>query len=205
LLTALAAAVVAIVGVTVAAVALTSHGPTPASAASLIPGSVKTSVPKTTTDRGVTALKHSVPLRVRIPAIGVNAPVMQVGLLSNGTVQVPPLDNHNLAGWYKYGPTPGQTGASVILGHVDSVAGLSVFFNLKDLRKGDKVYVTLADGKTAEFEVDGLQRTPKTTFPTDAVYGKISYPGLRLITCGGAFDETTGHYVDNIIVYAHLV
>jgi LPXTG-site transpeptidase (sortase) family protein len=191
-------------GLTIAAFGLNSHGPAPDPAAAAIPASVHTSVPKLTVDRHVRTLARSVPVHLRIPAIGVNAPVTELGLNANGTVQVPPLQDHNLAGWYKYGPTPGQRGPSVILGHVDSVTGISVFFRLKDLRKGDKIYVTLADGKTAEFVVDGLQKVAKTAFPTKAVYGKISYPGLRLITCGGAFDPATGHYQDNIIVYAHL-
>lgn len=202
--TALAAAVLCAVGLAVAAGALTSHGPLPDRAASLIPASVKTSVPRLTSVPRVRPLKRSVPVRLRIPAIGVNAPVTEVGLNPDGTVQVPPLAEHNLTGWYKYGATPGQRGAAVILGHVDSLTGLSVFFKLKNLRKGNRIYVRLSDGKTAVFVVDGLQRTAKTTFPTDAVYGKLKYPGLRLVTCGGPFDPATGHYEDNIIVYAHL-
>ncbi len=203
--TAAAAAALCVGGLVVSAFALTSHGAVPDSAASVIPASIKTSVPKQAVDRHARTLKRSVPVRIRIPAIGVNAPVMQVGLNADGTVQVPPLAVHNLAGWYKYGPTPGQRGASVILGHVDSVTGLSVFFKLKDLHKGEKIYVKLADGRVATFTIDGLQRTAKTAFPTDAVYGKLKYPGLRLVTCGGAFDPATGHYLENIIVYAHLI
>jgi LPXTG-site transpeptidase (sortase) family protein len=202
---ALVAAVLSAFGLTMLVVGLTSHGPRPAAAASVIPVSVKTSVPKVSAGRHVSTLPRSVPLRVRIPAIGVQAPVMAVGLNANGTVQVPPLNDHNLTGWYEYGPAPGQRGPAVLLGHVDSVTGISVFFHLKDLRKGDKIYITLADGKTATFTVDGLQRVTKTAFPTAAVYGKLSYAGLRLITCGGTFDPTTGHYADNIIVYAHLI
>jgi len=204
LLTALVATAACAGGLTIMALALTSHGPVPDHAASVIPASVKTSVPKLTSDRRARVLKRSMPTRLRIPAIGVNAPVMQLGLAADGTVEVPPLAEHNLTGWYKYGPAPGQRGASVILGHVDSVTGVSVFFKLKDLHKGDRIYVTLADGKTAVFQVDGLQKAAKTTFPTEAVYGTLSYPGLRLVTCGGSFDQATGHYEDNIIVYAHL-
>jgi LPXTG-site transpeptidase (sortase) family protein len=146
-----------------------------------------------------------VPVNVRIPGIGVSAPVMKVGKDADGSVQVPPLDNHNLTGWYQYGPTPGQKGDAVILGHVDSLTGISVFYYLKDLHAGDKVYVTLADGQVATFAVDGLQKVAKDAFPTASVYGQADYPSLRLITCGGTFDEATGHYLDNIIVYAHLV
>ncbi len=203
--TVLAAVALCVGGVVVLAFALSSHGAVPPSAASVIPASIKQTVPKPAVDRHAKTLKRSVPVRIRIPAIGVNAPVTQVGLNADGTVQVPPLSAHNLTGWYKYGATPGQRGASVILGHVDSVTGASVFFELKDLRKGEKIIVTLADGQVATFVIDGLQKTAKTTFPTDAVYGKLSYPGLRLVTCGGTFDPATGHYLDNIIVYAHLV
>jgi len=150
-------------------------------------------------------MARSVPVNVRIPGIGVSAPVMKVGKDADGSVQVPPLDNHNLTGWYQYGPTPGQKGDAVILGHVDSLTGISVFYYLKDLHAGDKVYVTLADGQVATFAVDGLQKVAKNAFPTASVYGHADYPSLRLITCGGTFDAATGHYLYNIIVYAHLV
>jgi sortase (surface protein transpeptidase) len=202
---ALVAGMLCAFGVTALVLGLTTPGPLPDPAAATVPVSVRTAVPKlVSADKHVRALARSVPVGIRIPAIGVSAPVTDVGLNADGTVQVPPLDDHDLAGWYKYGPTPGQRGASVILGHVDSVTGISVFFYLKELRKGDKIYVTLADGKVAAFVVDGVQNASKTSFPTHAVYGKISYPGLRLITCGGTFDPTTGHYADNIIVYAQL-
>ena len=150
-------------------------------------------------------LARSVPVLIRIPAIGVSAPVMQLGQDADGTVQVPPLTDHNVTGWYRYGPAPGQRGSAVILGHVDSLTGVSVFYYLKDLHADDKVYVTLADGKVAVFAVDGVQKVAKDAFPTAAVYGKSGSPSLRLITCGGPFDQATGHYLDNVIVYAHLI
>jgi len=190
-------------GLSVAAFGLTTH--TPEGGAALIPPSVTTVAPKLHKDATVRPLAKSEPVSIRIPAISVDAPVQKVGDNADGTVQVPPLSNHNLAGWYEYGPTPGQVGSAVILGHVDSYQGISVFYYLKDLKAGDKVYVTLADGKTATFDVDGVQKVVKTSFPTASVYGKSDYPSLRLITCGGYFDEATGHYLDNIIVYAHLV
>ena len=139
-----------------------------------------------------------------IPAIAVDAPVTKLGLNADGTVQVPPLDNHNLAGWYTGSVTPGADGAAVMLGHVDSWSGGSVFFKIKDLKPGDKVDVIRANGSTAVFTVDGLQRAVKVAFPTSQVYGSPGYPALRLITCGGPFDAATGSYLDNIIVYAHL-
>ena len=179
---------------------------TPANAgATYTPASVKTTAPKLSKDPQATPLAYSVPDTIRIPDIGVDAPVMKVGLDSDGSVEVPPVDSHNLTGWYKYGPTPGERGPSVILGHVDSYTGISVFYYLKDLHHGDRIYVTLADAKVATFDVDGVQKVSKDAFPTASVYGKSSTPSLRLITCGGAFDESTGHYLYNIIVYAHLI
>ena len=204
--TALAAALVCAGGVGVAAFGLFG---TPADAgATWTPASVRTTPPRLTHDPQAKPLARSVPVSIRIPDIDVDAPVMEVGKNADGTVQVPPLDDHNLTGWYRYGPTPGQRGAAVILGHVDSLTGISVFYYLKDLHAGDRIYVTLADGKVATFVVDGLQRVAKDAFPTAAVYGvagQAGYPSLRLITCGGPFDDATGHYVDNIIVYAHLI
>ncbi len=200
---ALAAAVLCAAGVSVAVFGLIG---TPADAgATFTPASVTTAPPRLTRDVRAKPLARSVPVSIRIPAIGVSAPVMKVGQDADGTVQVPPLEIHNLTGWYEYGPTPGQRGASVILGHVDSLTGISVFYYLKDLKAGDKIYVTLAGGKTAPFAVDGVQKVAKDAFPTASVYGKADYPSLRLITCGGTFDQTTGHYLYNIIVYAHLI
>ena len=161
--------------------------------------------PRLASDPRARPLARSAPVKIRIPGIGVDAPVMKVGRDADGTVQVPPLAEHNLTGWYQYGPSPGQRGPAVILGHVDSTTGISVFYYLKNMHAGDKVLVTLADGKVAAFAVDGLQKVAKDAFPTASVYGKAGYPSLRLITCGGPFDQATGHYVDNVIVYAHLV
>jgi LPXTG-site transpeptidase (sortase) family protein len=180
-------------------------GPPARAGATYIPPSITTVAPTLASDPGARPLARSAPVKIRIPGIGVNAPVMNVGRDADGTVQVPPLAEHNLTGWYRYGPSPGQRGPAVILGHVDSTTGASVFYYLKNMHAGDKVYVTLADGKVAAFAVDGLQRVAKDAFPTASVYGKAGYPSLRLITCGGPFDQATGHYADNIIVYAHLV
>ena len=170
-----------------------------------IPPSITTVAPRLASDPKARPLARSAPVKIRIPRIGVNAPVMKLGRDADGTVQVPPLAAHNLAGWYRYGPSPGQRGPAVILGHVDSTTGISVFYHLKNLHAGDTVDVTLADGTVATFAVDGLQKVAKDAFPTASVYGKSRSPSLRLITCGGPFDQATGHYVDNIIVYAHLV
>ena len=169
-----------------------------------IPVSIGTATPEVNGSPVAAAMVASIPVRIVIPAIDVNAPVTQLGLNADGTVQVPPLDNHDLAGWYKGSATPGAQGAAVMLGHVDSWSGGSVFFKIKNLKPGNKVDVIRANGSTAVFTVDGLQKAAKVAFPTSQVYGSPGYPALRLITCGGPFDAATGSYLDNIIVYAHL-
>ncbi len=207
--TALAAIVVCAGGASVAAFGLLDGTVFAANGAhagaTYIPPSITTVAPRLASDPKATPLARSAPVKIRIPRIGVNAPVMKLGRDADGTVQVPPLADHNLTGWYRYGPAPGQRGPAVILGHVDSTTGISVFYDLKNLHAGDTVDVTLADGTVAAFAVDGLQKVAKDAFPTASVYGKSGDPSLRLITCGGPFDQATGHYTDNIIVYAHLV
>ena len=172
-------------------------------AAEQIPANVGTNVPGL--DGAVAKpLAFSRPVQIEIPKLDVNAPVMRLGLAANHTVAVPPLGNHNLAGWYDGSVTPGQNGTSVILGHVDSFTGISVFFYIKTLRRGNQIKVMRANGSTAIFTVDGVQKVVKTAFPTSDVYGMVKYPGLRLITCGGPFDTATRQYLDDIVVYAHL-
>ncbi len=183
----------------------------PPLAAQVIPRSVPATAPPTPVvsspakKKAAAVLAVSKPVRLVIPAISVNAPVMSLGLNPDKTVQVPPLGDHNLAGWYDGSVAPGQVGPSILLGHVDNYQGASVFYNLKNLVKGDRVDVVLADGKTVTFRVDGVQQALKTAFPTMKVYGKTSYPALRLVTCGGTFDSATGSYLDSVIAYAHMV
>jgi hypothetical protein len=170
----------------------------------VIPANVGTAVPTPSVVPTAAQLTASAPFRIEIPALGVSAPVMRLGLNTDGSVQVPPLANHNLAGWYDGSVTPGQRGSAVILGHVDSYAGVSVFFAVKNLRPGDEINIVRADGSTATFAVDGVQKVVKATFPTNTIYGNVSYPSLRLITCGGPFNAANGQYLDNIVVYSHL-
>jgi sortase (surface protein transpeptidase) len=174
-------------------------------AATQIPASVGTSAPRLASTSMGRPLPPSEPVRIEIPVLDVNAPVMQLGQNPDGSVQVPPLGNHNLAGWYDRTVMPGQDGTSVILGHVDNYTGISVFFYIKNLQPGDLVKVVRADGTTAVFSVDGTQKVAKATFPSSAIYGNTRYPELRLITCGGPFDSATGQYLDNIVVYSHLI
>lgn len=165
------------------------------------------SSPDPATDAVGPELPRSKPVSLDIPAIGVHSTLQYLGLTEQGTLEVPaPGPLYNEAAWYKYSPTPGSLGSSVISGHVDSAAqGPSVFFNLGDLRPGDEVLVTRADGLVAIFRVDGVRHYPKDDFPTRLVYGTTDHAALRLITCGGPFDFATGHYVDNIVVFASLV
>jgi sortase (surface protein transpeptidase) len=152
---------------------------------------------------GVKPAARSVPVTLSIPAIGVNVPLSELGLNPDDTVEVP--TNFQEPGWYEFGPSPGQLGSSVILGHVDSYQGPAVFFQLRTLQPGDQVDVTLADGVTAHFVVRQVAMYPKTNFPTLAVYGSHGYSALQLVTCGGVFDSQTGHYLSNVVVYTSLV
>jgi sortase (surface protein transpeptidase) len=143
------------------------------------------------------------PARLQIPAIGVSTPLVRLGRLPDGSIEVPHA--WNTAGWYDQGPRPGQPGPAVILVHVDSKTGPAVFYRLRDLRPGDVVRVGLTNGRTLIFRVQRTERYPKDKFPTEAVYFPTLDRELRLITCGGDFDYAKGSYVDNIVVYATLV
>lgn len=149
------------------------------------------------------ALLPSPPLALDIPAIGVHSTLQYLGLTSDNRLEVPEGPRFDEAAWYKYSATPGSIGPAVILGHVDSGGyGPSVFFDLGKLQPGDEILVTRADGVVAVFRVDEVRRYLKTEFPTLLVYGETPNATLRLITCGGEFDTDTGHYLDNVIVFA---
>ncbi len=149
-------------------------------------------------------LPPSEPTRLRIPKLDIDTTfVPPLGLLPNGEVAVP--DSYTEVGWYKYGPTPGALGPAVILAHVDSYAGPAVFFYLGQLEPGDDVYVDRADGSTAHFKVESLERPRQAEFPTARVYGDIDHAGLRLITCSGIYVKGNQRYTHNLVVYARLV
>ena len=152
-------------------------------------------------------LPKSRPVSLSIPAIGVRSVVNDVGQADDGSLETPkPGPDYNEAAWYRHSPTPGSLGPSILLGHVDSAAeGPSVFFRLGELKAGDRVAVTRADTSVAVFRVDLVQRYAKNDFPTDTVYGNIDHAGLRIVTCGGAFDSSAGHYLDNVVVFASLI
>jgi len=151
-------------------------------------------------------MTRSVPTGVYIPSIRVRARIISLGLTAGGTAAVPSLNTPFLTSWYDRGPTPGEPGTSVIFGHVDSAkVGPAVFYNLGNLRTGDLVYVTLKDGQTAVFRVYASALYLKADFPTRTVYSYTTWPTLRLITCGGDFDQQTGHYLGNTVVFAEYV
>jgi sortase family protein len=188
----LIAAGTAAVGV---AVASQVHAPQPARAAAGDTGSA---------GRGP-SLARSMPVAVRIPAIGVDSALLHLGLNPDGTIEVPSLQTSAAkAAWYKYSATPGQIGSSVIEGHVDSTRGPAVFFRLGALHPGNTIEVTLADGVTAVFRVTGVREYAKSRFPARTIYGAADFAALRLITCGGAFDDATGHYLSSTVVFASL-
>jgi len=149
-------------------------------------------------------MEPSSPVSLVIPSIDVNIKgIIDLGLDKNGKLQAP--TDFAKAGWYAAGPTPGEFGPAVIGAHVDSKSGPAAFYRLGSLKKGAEVSVVRNDGSTAHFVVDRVARYAKADFPTATVYGDTKGRAeLRLITCGGAFDQATGHYVDNIVAFAHL-
>jgi len=140
------------------------------------------------------------PRRVTIPAIGVSARVVPLRREPDGTMQTP--ESFADAGWYEPGREPGELGPAVLAGHVDSTAGPAVFYRLGELRRGDAIWIARADGSVVRFRVQGLERWPKAEFPTRRVFGRTRIAALRLVTCSGSFDSSSGHYLDNTIVYA---
>jgi hypothetical protein len=142
------------------------------------------------------------PLGVRIPAIGVDATSLVPLAIIPATGELAAPAQFDQTGWYTAGPVPGEPGPAVIAAHVDSKAGPAVFFRLKELTPGDKVYVPRSDGITVTFTVTGVERYPKNAFPTQKVHGPTPDRALRLITCGGSFDYAKKSYRDNIVVYA---
>jgi sortase (surface protein transpeptidase) len=145
-------------------------------------------------------MARSVPVRLRIPAIGVDSTLMGLGITPEGTLETPP--GAFPAGWFKGAPTPGELGPAIIVGHVRYVTP-GVFERLTELRPGDKIHVLRKDGSTANFRVTELAHFAKSKFPTKRVYGNIDHAGLRLITCGG-LDATTNVFEENVVVFADL-
>lgn len=148
-------------------------------------------------------LAESNPVRLRIPKMSVDTNFVFLGLLDNGEIAVP--KGYTEVGWYANGPTPGEVGPAVVLGHVDSYEGPGVFISLGQLTEGDYVYVDRADGTTATFRVTVLERYNRNAFPTQQVYGDIDFSGIRLITCSGTYNQETQEYDRVLVVYGTLV
>lgn len=148
-------------------------------------------------------LSQSTPTRIIIPKIGVDTSFVDLGLAPNNEIEIP--KKYDEVGWYIHGPTPGEFGPAVILGHVDSYLGPGVFYSLGQLNPGDTVNIERSDGTVAKFRVDKLERYKQSNFPTSLVYGNIDHAGLRLITCSGSYDRNLKRYDSNLIVYASLI
>jgi sortase (surface protein transpeptidase) len=148
------------------------------------------------------ARRVAIPVRVEIPAIGVDAPLVRLGLDRTRSLDVPV--RFDVAGWWTGGTRPGERGPAVIAGHVDSKTGPAIFYRLGKLGRGDAITVERRDGSTVRFIVRDVGHYAKTAFPTKQVYGATPRPTLRLITCSGDFDRSTGHYVDNTVIYAEI-
>nr|WP_246273712.1 class F sortase [Phytohabitans houttuyneae] len=155
--------------------------------------------------RDFPVLARSLPVSIRARSVRIDAPVHGVGNTTGGAIDVPRGERFDEAGWYDKGPTPGEYGPAVIVGHVDNGAGPSVFHKLSRLRPGNRVEVDRADGSVAVFEVNSVKRYDRDELPADEVFGDFSRPGLRLITCGGRWVGGATGYADNVVVYASLV
>ncbi len=145
-------------------------------------------------------LTAPLPVALRIPAIGVRTRLIRLGITQQGTLQVP--GSPTVAGWYTGSPRPGEIGSSIIAGHIDSYLGPGIFYRLRELHPGNRIYVLQADGRLAVFRVTGVHQYPKAHFPTAAVYGPVPDAELHLITCGGTFDYATRRYLSNVVVYS---
>ncbi|MBP6881021.1 MAG: class F sortase [Candidatus Pacebacteria bacterium] len=157
----------------------------------------------TTTEKDKQGLERSSPKLLRIPSVGIETEFEgPLGLKTDGTVEVP--DSYEEVGWYEYGPTPGELGPAVVLGHVDSYQGPAVFYSIGQLEPGDEIFIDRADGKTVTFVVERFERHDQDDFPTVAVYGDIDHAGLRLITCTGIYDRVAQSYSHNLIVFASI-
>ncbi|MER5469524.1 class F sortase [Streptomyces sp. NPDC002935] len=150
-------------------------------------------------------LPRAEPTRLLIPKISVDAPFTDLAIDDSGKLQPPPPNDTNLVGWYAKGVSPGEIGAAIIAGHVDTTTSAAVFAGLSDLKKGDKFSVDRSDGRTASFVVDSAETFAKDDFPDARVYADTSDAQVRLITCAGSYDRSAKDYTDNLVVFAHLV
>ncbi|MEU2601963.1 class F sortase [Streptomyces hirsutus] len=150
-------------------------------------------------------LPRSAPTRLRIPDIDVDAPFIDLAVTASGELEAPPPADTNLVGWFADGASPGERGASIIAGHVDTKTSAAVFARLSELEKGDRFEVKRADGREAEFVVDHAESFAKNDFPDERVYADTDDAQVRLITCAGDYDRKAKDYTENLVVFAHLV
>ncbi|WP_310723288.1 class F sortase [Streptomyces sp. N2A] len=167
------------------------------------PGAATSVVPGGAAGPAAAPLPRSAPAEVDIPSLAVSAPVLPLGLDKDGWIEAPPDGNPNLAGWYADAPSPGERGTAVLVGHVDTHSGPAVFYGLGRLAKGSTIRVIREDGRTAVFEVYGVQVFDKRDFPARKVYGSTGRPELRVLTCGGPYAAGSG-YTGNVVVFARM-
>jgi len=148
---------------------------------------------------------QAIPRRLRIPSLGVDAPVDPVGVQPDGSMVVP--ERTRRVGWYRYGPAPGSAqGSAVVAGHVDSAQeGRGALFRLRSADVGDEVRVALSDGRTVRHRVTGKETIVKRRLPTQRLFTREGPPRLVVITCGGPFVEDLGAYRDNVVIVAEPV
>ncbi|MET9429411.1 class F sortase [Streptomyces sp. NPDC003036] len=150
------------------------------------------------------SLPRSVPTRLRIPAIGVDAPFTDLSIGPSGRLEAPPDDDVNLVGWFAAGVSPGQLGTAIVAGHLDTKTSPAVFARLSTVQPGNRVAISRKDGTTATFVVDTIESFPQDDFPDERVYSDTADAQLRLITCGGSYDHEKKRYTENTVVFAHL-
>lgn len=169
--------------------------------AGAVTGLVLVAFGKVVQERSAPVAAAVVPERIDIPSLDLEVPLMRLGVTAKGEMELPPYAKPKVAGWYKESAVPGDKGASVIVGHVDTKDAPAVFFRLRLLKKGALVEVTRSDGKVAKYRVNSVEQVNKARFPASRVFDQ---DGLRLVTCGGVFDYGKNAYDDNVIVYATL-
>jgi hypothetical protein len=179
--------------------------PRPTAASTWRPPQQVAQRPLITANPPVRAVPRVPPVRLSVPANGVSQRLLRLGLHHDHTVEVPAPSDAAYPGWFRLGPTPGQVGSSVILGHVDSLQGPAVFYRLRFLRPGNHVDVRLRNGAVAHFAVQRVATYPNAAFPARKVYGSPGYAALNLVTCGGAYERAHGGYQSNVVVYTRLV
>ena len=192
---------IALVTNAVAFYAISINKPAKLEAASYKPAPVSTVIDKPKPQLPP-VMARSEPTYLSIPAIQVNTDHLTLGRQPDGEIEMPSYPDK--AGWYQYGPTPGELGPAVIVGHLDTWNDVAVFWRLHELKPGDEIDVSRADGTTAKFSVTANKQLPRDNFPTQDVYGNIDYAGIRLVTCGGTFNSQTMKYADNTVVYGKL-